>query len=1012
MAAGSSTTGLGTFGPEMSQRMWKGMVAALVLALACQNNFVASCLPSLHFIAFGAASIICFLGFLIAFVNFYIGKDLRKCSPLNEHLAYVNEETQSSECVKDLDRVANPKGLSNMWKTEFQDKRVACKVLLTGVTGYVGSAFLFQLLREIAEAERIDSDTPLLDHQVYVMTRPKARKRLSAAQRLAKMKNEPMFAAVQKQWDNVIVAVESRDLQEVNCGMSQETLEMLDAAQITHVVHCAADVNFNRPLAESAAINIAPAIQIQALAMKWLSCKRFVHCSTAFVNPGCGSPEAPMREALYPLGKYDPKELYESMRGDQKLALEAKAVGHFTNNYVFTKCVAEHLVVRYNKRTELKIVRPAIVGPAWVLPEPGWNGDKPSTITALFLLLGTRVLRFAPLTDHPTAMVPVDVVAVGLLDAMVAPSTPPMADNPLFSLTIRNLTWSHTSPNKFISGMRMAKQCFPVCVLKHLFTATEAAVSFALIDLSSNYPFLFHVLHRVFNLGPLKLLQLVCWVAQTAGIKSILDQLPVTKLLNFSDMLTLYRPYLARPYFFESTMNVPPSLDQNQYLISLFTATHAFWTKMFPGTVENLDELELMPKNRFDLWWALTLPCGSFKNRLIGYLACKIIRATYGSSEVNFVTLFHAGRTLLKLEATMKDQKHCVVLAPTHRSLMDYMLAKYIAFSMVGLGIDVPSIYAGIEFDDIMLKERLGATKARFDRHATLAAFLEGKPSRDGRLQKPRTQFLKALVESPGDHDYTLIPVCIDYDRVDNDDEIMKEATRETSKLGLRVMFKLYWRIRRCGQRPKSFGDVRISFGVPTSLDSSSDLVAIADHLQAEHMRLTTVSEYQLLAAERHLKIPTLTLGTALQQLGVNVYKNKTAEEEVFLKCEDTINATSTLDDLWRLHLQWMPRFAPYLVESHPSWAKWIVGSTKLVVVPGEITKTLEIDEVARILRAKLNEADVWALQAASSLHQKSEEEVTVERLMTEMSLVHDSNHNIRDSLLLRAAACLALESA
>ena len=59
------------------------------------------------------------------------------------------------------------------------------------------------------------------------------------------------------------------------------------------------------------------------------------------------------------------------------------------NNYVYTKCVAEHLVVRNNKLAELKIVRPAIVGPAWVLPEPGWNGDKPSTITALFLLWGT-----------------------------------------------------------------------------------------------------------------------------------------------------------------------------------------------------------------------------------------------------------------------------------------------------------------------------------------------------------------------------------------------------------------------------------------------------------------------------------------------------------------------------------------------------------------------------------------------------------------------------------------------
>ncbi|CAB9497738.1 Fatty acyl-CoA reductase 1 [Seminavis robusta] len=1003
----SSDTAAAAGSPAASRSMWKGVLATLVVALAIPNGLFSSILPPALIIGL-FLSTFAFLGFLIAFVNFYIGKDLRKCSPLNEHLAYVNEETQSSECIKDLDRVASPEGLSQLWKTEIQNKNATCKVLLTGVTGYVGRAFLFQLLREISEAERSDEgedQPPPLDHKVFVMARPKARKNLSAQQRLAKMKRDPMFSAVQEQWDNVIVAVECGDLQEENCGMTEETLITLADSNLTHVVHCAADVNFNRPLAESAGINISPALQLQGLAATWPSCQRFVHCSTAFVNPGSGSPDAPMAEELFPLGKYDPKQLYESMRGNQRLALEAKAELHFPNNYVFTKCVAEHLVVRYNKRSELRIVRPAIVGPAWVLPSPGWNGDKPSTITALFLLLGTRVLRFSPLTDQPTAMVPVDVVAVGILDAMIAASAEPKPDNPLFPLTIRNLTWSHKSPNKFISGMQLAKQCIPVCVLKHLFTATEAAVTFALIDASSNYPFLYHFLHRVFNLGPLKLLQFVCWTARKLGIRSVLEQVPVVKLLNFSDMLTLYRPYVSRPYFFESSMDVPPSLNQSQYCICLFTATHAFWSTLFPGTIEELSELELMPKGRFDLWWSLTLPCGSFKNRLIGYLACKIIRATYESSEVNFVTLFHAGRTLLKLEATMKEQKHCVVLAPTHRSLMDYILAKYIAFSMVGLGIDVPSIYADHEFNDPILLQRIDVTKQRFDRHATLAAFLEGKPSPDGRLQKPRTQFLKALVESRGDHDYTFIPVCIDYDRVDNHDKIMKVATRETSKLGLLEMFKLYWKIRACGKRPQSFGDVRISFGVPTSLDTNSDVDAVAAHIQSEHLRLTTVSDLQLSAAERHLQIPTYTLGTALEQLGVNICKNKTEEEAN----PEALLPTTTPDDLWRLHLQWMPRLAPFLVDSHPKWAQWIVGGAKMdVAAAGETICSEEIEEVLRILTMKLDTAESLVEQATAAL--KSDvEEVTVESLVEAVKSRYPDD-SISQSPLLNAAASFALE--
>lgn len=987
----------------MSRSLVKHVFFALVVAMAYQNSFLSSVLPSCNRIAKIVGYTLGFLAFLVGFVNFYIGKDLRKCSALNEHLAYVNEETQSSECIKDLDKIASPEGLTTLWRKEIQDKAIPCKILLTGVTGYVGRAFLFQLLSEIAQAEK---DGKVVDHKVYVMARPKARKNLTAAQRLKTMRSEPMFSKVQDQYDRVVVAAESGDLQEDKCGMSPVTLQMLSDANLTHLVHCAADVNFNRPLADSAAINVSPALQLQALAMTWPTCKRFVHCSTAFVNPGCGSADSPMLEALFPLGKYDPQDLYDSMRGDQKLALEAKAELSFPNNYVFTKCVAEHLVVRNNKQAELKIVRPAIVGPAWVLPEPGWNGDKPSTITALFLLWGTRVIRFAPLNTEPTAMVPVDVVAVCIIDAMITPSSLATKENKEDTdgkppLSIRNLTWSHKSPYRFIDGMSMAKQSIPVGVLKHHFTATEAAISFALTDLSSNYPSLYNMLHRVFNLGPLKLLQFVCWVAKKLGIKSILDQLPVTKLLNFSDMLTLYRPYLARPYFFQSSIDVPASLNSNQYCISLFTATHDFWTKLFPGTVEELHELELMPKGRFDLWWALTLPCGTFTNRLIGYVACKIIRATYGSSEVDFETIFYAGRTLLQLEATMAEQKHCVVLAPTHRSLMDYVLAKYIAFSMVGLGIDVPTVYADPEFDDSAISQKIGKTKRKFDRHATLAAFLEGSPSPDGRLQKPRTQFLKALLDSPGDHDYTLIPLCIDYDRVDNDNEVMKEATKNSSDMGLLDLIKLYWQIRASGKLHQSFGGVRISFGKPTALEAGSDFEAVVSHVQSEHRRLTTISDYQIDTADRHLNIPADALCAALESVGVTICANK-SDDKKDDKSEKKL-VMSSPHELWRLHMQWMPRLAPFLTESHPKWAEWIMSSTASSQ-HHTVAKTEEIETVLLVLRANFDAIDSLAERAAA--HGK----ISLEALVKEMSSL-DSDKSGSSAPLFEPAASFALKA-
>jgi thioester reductase-like protein len=517
------------------------LVAALVLRVLWSRDVPLSALsPPLASIA--CAMILALLASFVLFVNFYSGKKLRACSPMTMHLAAMSKKQSAPEdWLVDLDKVANPEGLSNMWKDQVLNKGVGYKILLTGATGYVGRAFLFQLLREIANGKATTGEK--IEHKVYVMARAKARKNLSAAQRLETLRDEPMFAPYRKQWDEVVVAAQSGDLQEASCGMSEETLDMLAGANITHVVHCAADVNFNRPLADSAGINISPALQLQALAQQWSSCKRFIHCSTAFVNPGHGSDEAPMLEQLFSLGKYDPQALYESMRGDQKLALAVKEELAFPNNYVFTKCVAEHLVVRGNKHMELKIVRPAIVGPAWALPEPGWNGEKPSTITALLLLWGTRVIRFAPLTKQAIPMIPVDVVAVGIIHAMISPAKIAEKANSSGEKTvsIRNLIWSHKSPRSCIDGMTMANVCLSSAVMKHHFSSSETAVSFALIDIVYKIPQLFPILHLIFNLGPLYFLQLVCWAVKLTGIKSVLEQVPVVKLLKFSDMLTLVR---------------------------------------------------------------------------------------------------------------------------------------------------------------------------------------------------------------------------------------------------------------------------------------------------------------------------------------------------------------------------------------------------------------------------------------------------------------------------------------
>lgn len=361
----------------------------------------------------------------------------------------------------------------------------------------------------------------------------------------------------------------------------------------------------------------------------------------------------------------------------------------------------------------------------------------------------------------------------------------------------------------------------------------------------------------------------------------------------------------------------------------------------------------------------------------------------------------------------MDEQKHCVVLAPTHRSLMDYILAKYIAFSMVGLGIDVPIVYAQPEFDDPTtgnISARIGRRKSRFDRHATFAAFLEGSPSPDGRFQKPRTQFLSDLVKSPGSHNYTLIPVSIDYDRVDNNNTVLKEATRRSANLGLWAMIKLYWQVRSCGRQEPSFGDVRISFGVPTSLEASSDFDVVANHCQAEQRRLTTISEYQIAAAESHLNVPASALRNAMEHLGTRVCNNKT--ERKSKKTGKFMDIAVNNDDMWRLHLQWLPRLAPYLADSHPAWAQWIMGGASSVPLPPkEIAKTPEMDAVLKAVCAKLEAAEILAQLGEQVLREGEASEVSLESLINEMR-AKDADCVASSPSICRAAASFVLKKA
>jgi hypothetical protein len=127
-------------------------------------------------------------------------------------------------------------------------------VFLTGVTGFLGKMVCLDLLQRAEE---------LGLQRVFVLCRAKGAR--SAEERLRGLRILDIFSsppAVAQRFLDLVTAVEG-DVTLPGCGLSAEDRRRLQEAQVTHVLHCAATVEFNLPLAEAARTNIGGTLAVQ-----------------------------------------------------------------------------------------------------------------------------------------------------------------------------------------------------------------------------------------------------------------------------------------------------------------------------------------------------------------------------------------------------------------------------------------------------------------------------------------------------------------------------------------------------------------------------------------------------------------------------------------------------------------------------------------------------------------------------------------------------------------------------
>jgi nucleoside-diphosphate-sugar epimerase len=225
-------------------------------------------------------------------------------------------------------------------------------------------------------------------------------------------------------WEE-LVDVLAGDVTRQACGLDGSTLAWVRSS-VTHAIHCAASVEFSLPLPSATETNVTGALHVLELAQGCTRIASFVGVSTAYVTPHAW-PRArtsfAAHEELAPL-PHDADLLYTAIRSGTMDAKRLLSETGHPNTYTFTKCLAEHLLVRRANTLPITLLRPSIVSASRRFPMPGWI-DSPAAFAAFVTLLGTGRLRVvAGDPEVRLDIVPCDEVALRAASAAFGRSSP------------------------------------------------------------------------------------------------------------------------------------------------------------------------------------------------------------------------------------------------------------------------------------------------------------------------------------------------------------------------------------------------------------------------------------------------------------------------------------------------------------------------------------------------------------------------------------------------------------
>lgn len=681
---------------------------------------------------------------------------------------------------------------------------------LTGATGFLGKVVLEQLLRRRDE---------LGVERIYVLVRP--RRGVSASQRLEdEVVRSPCLSTLSPGWRGLVEVIDG-DLTNAALGLNVRDRGAL--ASVTHVVHCAASVSFDLPVQEAAQANIHATLHLLQLAKELPRLARFVYVSTAYVTPHPGA--VPIREELVrlPVPARELLDRIEAGGSDQSML---SITGH-PNTYTLTKCLTEHLVAEGRGTVPVSIVRPSIISASRAAPFPGWI-DSNAGFGAFVALIGLGHLR--AVIGDPSArldLIPVDDVSDQVLHAALRDQE---------SLSIRHAVVG-------LRGAARVGECWEIVARWFAAHPTERRPAQGYLGRSTlRFRLADWWHHRV----PLTLGTLMAPARRRQARKLV---------ARLDHLNTVF------PYFTTQSFDFRAS-----YPLATGPTGHAYVRTICRGVYRHLlrrDEREWVLAGRAhgghngDMRWVLDQPRGNLWVRAASWIVTKVLRRIVDSVTVDLLS-FERVRAQMPTDAA-------IVLVPSHRSYLDFILCSYLAFARPDLGIPIPHIAATMEFGRIPILGRVlqalhafylrrgtgmedpdltRRVHALMDRGAALEFFVEGARSRTRAFLPPKRGLLRCL-QATGRR-VSLIPIAISYDRLPEEAAMAAELSGGP-KPAMRLSALLVWFVR--AMRGKvALGRVHIAAGAVLSLDPRSDVHATADAIIAELRGQMAVTDYHIRA--------------------------------------------------------------------------------------------------------------------------------------------------------------------